>query len=70
MPYRSGAIAQGYRYSFIGKSTLVGQPNEQNLPQPYTFNSVEEYKAGLKRVGEVVRTTPQSGPPIVIGVTG
>jgi hypothetical protein len=66
----SGAITEGYRYAFIGRLFLLGRPNRQNLPRPYTFNSVEEYKAGLKRVGEALRTAPQIGSPIIIGITG
>jgi len=70
MSCRIGPIAQRYRYAFIGKLLPFGRPNEQNLPRPYTFNSVEEYKAGLKKVGEKLRIAPQIGSPIIIGITG
>ena len=70
MPCWIGATPQGDRYSFTGKSSLVSRPNGQNLPRPYTFNSVEEYKAGLKKVGEALKTAPQIGSPIIIGITG
>ena len=51
-------------------SFLGGRSNRQNLPRPYTFNSVEEYKAALKKVGEVIRTAGYTGSPIIIGITG
>jgi len=70
MPCWIGIITKGYRYAFTGKSSLVSRPNRQNLPRPYTFNSVGEYKAGLKRVGEALKTAPQIGSPIIIGITG
>jgi hypothetical protein len=70
MSYWIGSITYGYRHPFISKSFLVGRPNRQNLPRPYTFNSVEEYKAGLKKVGEALKTAPQIESPIIIGITG
>jgi len=70
MPCWIGPIAQRYRYSSIGKLLPFGRPDGQNLPRPYTFNSVEEYKAGLKKVGEKLRTAPQIESPIIIGITG
>ena len=70
MPYWIGIITQGYRYAFIGRLFLLGRPNRQNLPRPYTFSSVEEYKAGLKKVGKALRTASQIRSPIIIGITG
>ena len=46
--------------------------DKQHLPRPYTFTSVEEYKAGLRKVGEAIRAAPVNSTrqPIVIGITG
>jgi hypothetical protein len=70
MPCWIGVITQGHRHSIISKSFLVGRPDRQNLSRPYTFNSMEEYKAGLKKVGEALKTAPQIRSPIIIGITG
>lgn len=43
----------------------------QHLPRPYTFGTLEAFKAGLRATGEKIRSGPPvSDGPIVIGLTG
>lgn len=43
----------------------------QNLPRPYSFPSLDQYKAGLRTAGEAISNGPPvPDGPIVIGLTG
>lgn len=44
----------------------------QHLARPYTFTSLDEYKDGLRKVGDIIRSSKSTGNvgPIVVGVTG
>lgn len=75
MPHRAGIAEKGNSHSFTGTSQLAriwDETDKQHLPRPYTFTSVEEYKAGLRKVGEAIRASPNNDTrqPIVIGITG
>ena len=77
MPDRSGAPEERYCYSIVGQCPRYSFQSEvsltpQHLARPYTFTSLEEYKDGLRKVGDIIRSSKAnaSAVPIVVGVTG
>ncbi|WWC89390.1 uncharacterized protein L201_004313 [Kwoniella dendrophila CBS 6074] len=72
----AGAVGAGEALSMTGVAMLkrgIASPL-LHLPRPYALGTLAEFKASLRKCGEIVRDSPISGAkgqePIVIGVTG
>nr|XP_018263129.1 alpha-aminoadipic semialdehyde synthase [Kwoniella dejecticola CBS 10117]OBR85287.1 alpha-aminoadipic semialdehyde synthase [Kwoniella dejecticola CBS 10117] len=72
----AGAVGAGEALSMTGVALLkrgIASPI-LHLPRPYASGSLAEFKASLKKCGEIVRQSPVSNTkgqgPIVIGITG
>ncbi|WWD17363.1 hypothetical protein CI109_101804 [Kwoniella shandongensis] len=69
----AGAVGAGEALSLTGLALLkrgIASPL-LHLPRPYTFNSLADFKASLKKTGDALRSAAgTSSGPVVIGLTG
>ncbi|WVQ99333.1 hypothetical protein IAU59_006466 [Kwoniella sp. CBS 9459] len=71
----AGAVGAGEALSMTGLALLrrgISSPL-LHLPRPYTSGTLEDFKASLRRCGEIVRASPRDDlgdGPIVVGLTG
>ena len=71
-PARCGFTTSGEYY--IEMQAVHGAKADiQQLPRPYTFPSLDEYKAALRKCGDAFREGLMAGSsegPVVFGITG
>ncbi|OCF43182.1 alpha-aminoadipic semialdehyde synthase [Kwoniella heveanensis CBS 569] len=72
----AGAVGAGEALSMTGLALLkrgISSPL-LHLPRPYSSGTLDDFKASLRRCGQIVRSSPPSSMgksgPIVIGLTG